>query len=117
MGNSVLVRRKHGNSALAEHSQRLRMVELRDRIHEARVLDLCLAMAISGKEWCIDPETGEIKGDDLLDQKTRAAYMSLLVNKLISNAVAPKEIAHEDSHAKWADIIAAEIDNEAGHDA
>ena len=39
--------------------------------------------------------------------------MNLLVNKLISNAVAPKEITHEDSHAKWANIISQELEKEA----
>lgn len=114
MGNSVLVRRKHGNSALAEHSQRLRMVEIRDRIHEARIVDLAIAMAATGRDLYINQETMELEGDDLLDQKVRQGYITMLAHKLISNAQIPKEIAPEDSHDKWAAIISAEIDNEAG---
>ena len=48
-----------------------------------------------------------------MEQKVRQGEVDLLAKKLISNAVAPKEIAPEDSHAKWADVISAEMDNEA----
>ena len=115
MGNSVLVRRKHGNSALAESEQRMRMVEIRDRIHEARILDLAIAMAATGKDLYINQETMELEGEDLLDQKVRQSYVNLLVNKLINNAVAPKEIVHEPDFSKWVDVI-ADMDNDAEND-
>ncbi len=114
MGKSTLVTRTHSHTALAESEQRMRMVEIRDRIHEARILDLAIAMAATGKDLYINQETMELEGDDLLDQKVRSSYISLLTNKLIANAQAPKEITHEDSHSKWAAVIAAEMDNEAG---
>ncbi len=116
MGSSVLVKRTHTHTALAEHEQRLRMVEIRDRIHDARILDLAIAMAATGRDLYIDPKTGEITGEDLLDQKVRQGYVSLLTHKLISNAAAPKEIAPEDSHAKWANVISQELGKEAEDD-
>lgn len=114
MGSSTLVKRTHSHTALAEHEQRRRMVEIRDRIFEARILDLAIAMAATGRDLYIDPKTGEITGEDQLDQKVRQGYVSLLAHKLISNAQAPKEIAPEDSHAKWADVISAELDKGTG---
>ena len=116
MGNSVLVKRTHTHSAVAESEQRLRMVQIRDRIHESRVLDLCLAMAISGKDLHFNPRTMELEGEELLDQKVRQSYVNLLLNKLVNNAVAPKEFAPEDSHAKWAEVIRTELEDGAGND-
>ena len=112
MGRSTLVARSHGHTALAEAGQRARMTEIRNRIHESRVLDLAIVMAATGKDLYINQETMELEGEDLLDQKTRQAYISLLVNKLISNAVAPKEIVPEDGHERWLDVV-AEMDEEA----
>ena len=113
MGNSTLVKRTHSHTALAESEQRMRMVEIRDRIHEARILDLCVAMVASGKDLHFDPESMEIVGEDLLDPKVRQSYAALLINKLIANAQAPKEIVPEHDFEKWADIV-AEMNDEAG---
>jgi len=115
MGNSVLVQRTHTHSAVAESEQRMRMVEIRDRIFESRVLDLAIAMAVSGKDLHVNQETMELEGEDLLDQKVRQGYITMLAHKLISNAQIPKEVAPEDSHDKWANIIAAEMD-ESGNE-
>ena len=114
MGNSVLVKRTHSHSALAESEQRMRMVEIRDQIDQARVLHLAIGMAQTGRDLFVNRETGELEGEEMLDQKVRQGYISLLTHKLISNAQIPKEIAPEDSHSKWADIIAAETEREAG---
>ena len=75
MGNSVLVKRTHSHSALAESEQRMRMVEIRNRIHEARILDLAIAMAATGRDLYINQETMELEGEDLLDQKVRQSYI------------------------------------------
>ena len=69
MGKSTLVTRSHTHTALAESEQRLRMVEIRDRIYEARILDLAIAMAATGRDLYINQETMELEGEDLLDQK------------------------------------------------
>ncbi len=116
MGNSVLVKRSNGHTALAEAGQRARMIEIRDRIFESRVLDLAIAMAQTGRNLFINQETMELEGEEYLDQKVRADYIRLLAHKLISNAQIPKEIAPEDSHAKWADVISREVDKESGDD-
>ena len=116
MGNSVLVKRTHSHSSLAEHEQRLRMVEIRDQIDQARILHLAIGMAQTGRNLFINRETMELEGEEMLDQKVRQGYITLLAYKLISNAQIPKEIAPEDSHSKWADIIAAEMDESAESD-
>ena len=116
MGSSTLVKRTHSHTALAESEQRMRMVEIRDRIHEARILDLAIAMAATGKDLYIDQESMALVGNDLLDQKVRQGYITLLTHKLISNAQIPKEIAPEPDFGKWADLIAAETDKESGDD-
>ena len=110
MGNSVLVQRKHTHSALAESEQRMRMVDIRDRIDESRILVLAIAMAQTGRDLHIDPQTQEVKGEEMLDPKIRQGYIVMLAHKLISNAQIPKEIAPEPDFGKWADIIAAEGD-------
>ena len=115
MGNSVIVRRSHTNSAVAEHDQRLRMVEIRDRIFESRVLDLAVAMAVTGKDLRINQQSGELEGEEMLDQKVRQGYITMLAHKLISNAQIPKEIASEPDFSKWVDVI-AEMDKEAEND-
>lgn len=116
MGKSALVTRSHTHTALAEHEQRLRMVEIRDRIFESRVLDLAIAMAATGRDLYIDPETGEIKDNGALEPKIRQGYVHLLLNKLVSNAAAPKEITPEPDFGKWIDIISKEVDKESGDD-
>ena len=116
MGNSVLVKRLHSNSAVAEHEQRLRVVQIRDRIDESGVLDLAIMMDRTGRELYIDPQTMEITGHEMLDQKTRQAYISLLMNKLVSNAVPPKGIVSEPDFSKWIDVINNELDKESGDD-
>ena len=116
MGNSALVARTPGHTALAEAGQRLRMIEIRDRIFESGVLDLAIGMAQTGRDLRIDPVSMEIVGNEMLDPKIRQGYITMLAHKLISNAQIPKEIAPEDSHAKWANIISAELDNETEDD-
>ncbi len=114
MGSSTLVKRAHRHSALAESEQRMRMVEIRDQIDQARILHLAIGMAQTGRNLFINRETGELEGEEMLDQKVRQGYITMLANKLISNAQFPKEIAPEDSHAKWANIISQELDEGTG---
>lgn len=116
MGNSTLVTKSHSHTALAEHGQRLRMVEIRDRIHEAKILDLAIAMAQTGRDLYINQETMELQGEEMLDQKVRQAYINQLVNKLINNAVAPKEIVADTDHSRWTALIAAEEGKSSGDD-
>ena len=40
----------------------------------------------------------------------------MLAHKLISNAQIPKEIAPEPDFGKWADVIAADMDERAEND-
>ena len=115
MGKSTLVTRSHSHTALAEAGQRARMIQIRDKIHEARVIDLAIAMAQTGRNLFINQQSGELEGSEMLDEKTRQAYVGLLLNKLISNAVAPKEIAPEPDFGKWVDII-AEMDESSEND-
>ena len=116
MGRSTLVAKSRPHAALAEAGQRARMIEIRNRIDEARILDLCVAMVVSGRDLHFDQESMEIVGENFLDPKVRQSYAALLINKLIANAQAPKEIVPEDSHAKWADVIRAELEDGAGND-
>lgn len=115
MGNSTLVARSHGHTALAEAGQRARMIEIRNQIDQAQILHLAIGMAQTGRNLFINRETGELEGEEMLDQKVRQGYITMLAHKLISNAQVPKDIAPEDSHAKWANVI-AEMDNEAEDD-
>lgn len=115
MGNSTLVTRSHTHTALAESEQRMRMVELRSRIFESQVLDLAIAMAVSGRDLHIDRETGKLVGEEMLEAKVRSNYVTMLCHKLVSTAQIPKEvISPQNNLDKWADIIAAETDKEAG---
>ena len=107
MGNGKLVQRKHSHVDLAEQGVRLRMVEIRDRIHESRVLDLAVAMAVTGKDLVINQDTMELEEVGVLDAKVKCDYIKMLTNKLISNAVAPKEIEQRgNENAKWIDALA-----------
>jgi hypothetical protein len=110
MGKSTLVTKTNGHAALAEHGQRLRMCDIRDRIYESDILDLSIAMAQTGRDLVIDPKTNEIEDIGPLEQKTRSDYIKLLAHKLISNAPIPKEMKQEpeSSLEKWAKYLDAE---------
>ena len=68
MSNSKLVHRRP-HVAVAEEGQRLRMTELRDRIYDAKILDLTIAMAATGKDLVINQDTMELDEVGVLDQK------------------------------------------------
>ena len=110
MGKSTLVTKTNGHASLAEHGQRLRMVEIRDRIYESDILDLSIAMAQTGRDLVINPDTNEIEDIGPLDQKTRSDYIKLLTHKLISNAAVPKEIQAQPTSTieRWTEYLEAE---------
>ena len=109
MSNSKLVH-KRPHVAVAEEGQRLRMCDIRDQIHDAKILDLTIAMAATGKDLVINQNTMELDEVGVLDQKTRSDYIKLLAHKLISNAPIPKEMKQEPESnlEKWAKYLDAE---------
>jgi hypothetical protein len=112
MSNSGLIsKNKQSHVAVAEQGQRMRMVEIRDRIYESRVLDLVVAMAVTGKDLVVNQETMELEEVGVLDQRVRADYTKLITNKLISNAQPPKEIEEEpdkvNPYQKWIELAAS----------
>lgn len=95
----TLATRSHSHTALAESGQRLRLVEIRQRIDEAKILDLVIAMAQTGRALILNPETMAVEDVGELGEDTRQKFLAQLVNKIINNAVAPKETDEENKSA------------------
>lgn len=107
----LATKQNHTHTALAESGQRLRLVEIRQRIDEAKILDLVIAMAQTGRALILNPETMAVEDVGELGEDTRQKFLAQLVNKIINNAVAPKELEDttRSAAASWvADLESAD---------
>lgn len=102
------------SSALEDSKSRYSMSQLRNKIHNTKVADLTITMALTGMRYTVDPDSGAIVQaldtngmHSILSEEGQIKCLTLLMNKIIGN-VPPEKLdnnSKDSSNADWAKLV------------